>query len=84
MSDVSFPSTRTLHVIYIVPIVHCPGYIRTQLSISLQMCDQYTYDNVFVYFQPGNGKVKLKEPLDMATKAMSQLKEVLDFVESSQ
>eukprot|EP00563_Minutocellus_polymorphus_P001035 CAMPEP_0181038910 /NCGR_PEP_ID=MMETSP1070-20121207/10181_1 /TAXON_ID=265543 /ORGANISM="Minutocellus polymorphus, Strain NH13" /LENGTH=225 /DNA_ID=CAMNT_0023116713 /DNA_START=61 /DNA_END=738 /DNA_ORIENTATION=- len=53
---------------------------KDELSISLQMTDQYTYDNVFVYFQPGNGKVKVKEPVEMAEKAMSQLKEVLDFV----
>ena len=53
---------------------------KDELSISLQMCDQYTYDNVFVYFQPGSGKVKIKEPVEMAEKAKSQLKEVLDFV----
>ena len=53
---------------------------KDELSISLQMCDQYTYDNVFVYFQPGDGKVKIKEPVEMAEKAKSQLKEVLDFV----
>lgn len=47
------------------------------------MCDQYTYDNVFIYFQPGNGKVKIKEPVDMANKAISQLKEVLDFVDGN-
>ena len=29
---------------------------------ALQLCDQYTYDNNFIYFQPGNGKVKIKEP----------------------
>jgi len=53
---------------------------KDELSISLQLCDQYTYDNVFVYFQPGNGKVKIKEPVEMAEKAKSQLKEVIDFV----
>ena len=53
---------------------------KDELSISLQMCDQYTYANVFVYFQPGSGKVKIKEPVEMAEKAKSQLKEVLDFV----
>ena len=53
---------------------------KDELSISLQMCDQYTYDNVFVYFQPGDGKIKIKEPVEMAEKAKSQLKEVLDFV----
>lgn len=53
---------------------------KDELSISLQMCDQLTYDNVFVYFQPGDGKIKIKEPVEMAEKAKSQLKEVLDFV----
>lgn len=53
---------------------------KDELSISLQMCDQYTYDNVFVYFQPGSGKVKIKEPVEMAEKAKGQLKDVLDFV----
>ena len=27
--------------------------IKDELALSLQMCDQLTYDNVFVYFQPG-------------------------------
>lgn len=27
--------------------------LKDKLAISLQMCDQYTYDNAFVYFQPG-------------------------------
>jgi len=27
--------------------------LKDELSLSLQMCDQLTYDNVFVYFQPG-------------------------------
>ena len=27
--------------------------LKDELSISLQMCDQLTYDNAFVYFQPG-------------------------------
>lgn len=30
---------------------------KDDLALSLQMCDQLTYDNAFVYFQPGNGKV---------------------------
>ena len=30
----------------------------------------------------GNGKIKTKEPLQMANKAISQLKEVLDAVNS--
>jgi hypothetical protein len=27
--------------------------VKDELSLTLQMCDQFTYDNVFVYFQPG-------------------------------
>jgi hypothetical protein len=27
--------------------------MKDELSLTLQMCDQLTYDNVFVYFQPG-------------------------------
>lgn len=27
--------------------------LKDELAISLQMCDQLTYDNAFVYFQPG-------------------------------
>jgi hypothetical protein len=27
--------------------------LKDELSLSLQMCDQFTYDNAFVYYQPG-------------------------------
>lgn len=56
--------------------------MKDELAISLQMTDQYSYDNVFIYYQPGNGKVKVKEPLEMAKKAISQLKEALDVATS--
>mmetsp|Transcript_22090 Transcript_22090/g.33727 ORF Transcript_22090/g.33727 Transcript_22090/m.33727 type:complete len:207 (-) Transcript_22090:111-731(-) len=51
--------------------------LKDELSLSIQMCDQLTYDNVFVYFQPGNGKVKVKEPVDLAVKANAQLTEAI-------
>ena len=51
--------------------------LKDELFLSIQMCDQFTYDNVFVYFQPGNGKVKVKEPVDLAVKANSQLEEAI-------
>mmetsp|Transcript_6383 Transcript_6383/g.9687 ORF Transcript_6383/g.9687 Transcript_6383/m.9687 type:complete len:192 (-) Transcript_6383:1385-1960(-) len=51
--------------------------LKDELAISLQMCDQLTYDNAFVYFQPGNGKVKIKEPKDLANKAMSQIQDAI-------
>lgn len=54
--------------------------LKDELAISLQMCDQLTYDNAFVYFQPGNGKVKIKEPKDLANKAMNQIQSAIDLV----
>eukprot|EP00584_Thalassiosira_punctigera_P006270 CAMPEP_0172528464 /NCGR_PEP_ID=MMETSP1067-20121228/2857_1 /TAXON_ID=265564 ORGANISM="Thalassiosira punctigera, Strain Tpunct2005C2" /NCGR_SAMPLE_ID=MMETSP1067 /ASSEMBLY_ACC=CAM_ASM_000444 /LENGTH=208 /DNA_ID=CAMNT_0013312375 /DNA_START=16 /DNA_END=642 /DNA_ORIENTATION=- len=57
--------------------------MKDELAISLQMTDQYSYDNNFIYYQPGNGKIKTKEPLQMAEKAISQLKDALAVVNSS-
>mmetsp|Transcript_18312 Transcript_18312/g.25819 ORF Transcript_18312/g.25819 Transcript_18312/m.25819 type:complete len:218 (-) Transcript_18312:125-778(-) len=57
--------------------------LKDELSLSIQMCDQLTYDNVFVYFQPGNGKVKIKEPVELATKAIKQLAEAIDLAKGS-
>jgi len=51
--------------------------LKDELSISLQMCDQLTYANAFVYFQPGNGKVNIKQPTDLAIKAMSQIADAI-------
>lgn len=53
--------------------------LKDELAISLQMCDQLTYDNAFVYFQPGNGKVKIKEPTDLALKAASQIGDAISL-----
>ena len=50
---------------------------KDELALSLQMCDQLTYDNAFVYFQPGNGKYNIKEPQTLAKKAMSQLDQII-------
>ena len=44
---------------------------------ALQLADQFTYDNNFIYFQPGNGKVKIKEPKQQVALAVSKLGEVL-------
>jgi len=55
--------------------------IKDELAISLQMTDQYSYDNVFIYYQPGDGKIKTKEPLEMANQAIGQLKEALSVAE---
>ena len=52
--------------------------LKDEVAYNLQMCDQLTYDNVFVYFQPGNGKIKIKEPTDAVNKAISQITEVVN------
>ena len=44
---------------------------------ALQLADQYTYDNNFIYFQPGNGKVKIKEPKQQVQIASKKLGELL-------
>lgn len=44
---------------------------------ALQLADQYTYDNNFIYFQPGNGKVKIKEPKQQVLLASQKLGELL-------
>jgi hypothetical protein len=36
-------------------------------------------DNAFVYFQPGNGKVKIKEPTELANKAMEQIQQAIEL-----
>lgn len=53
--------------------------LKDDLAINLQMCDQLTYDNAFVYFQPGNGKVNIKEPTSLAKKAMGQISEAISL-----
>lgn len=51
--------------------------LKDELAYNLQMCDQLTYDNVFVYFQPGAGKIKIKEPTDTANKAIEYLDQII-------
>ena len=51
--------------------------LKDELAYQLQMCDQLTYDNVFVYFQPGSGKIKIKEPTESAQNAMKYLEEII-------
>jgi hypothetical protein len=51
--------------------------LKDDLAYNLQMCDQLTYDNNFIYFQPGNGKLKLKEPIDAINKALGQLETII-------
>jgi hypothetical protein len=56
--------------------------LKDELAYNLQICDQLTYDNAFVYFQPGNGKVKIKEPQQLALLAMKQIQQVIDLASS--
>jgi len=52
--------------------------MKEELALSLQMCDQLTYDNAFVYFQPGNGKVNIKEPQILVRKSISQIQAIIE------
>ena len=52
--------------------------MKDDLAYNLQMCDQLTYDNNFIYYQPGNGKLKIKEPIDAINKALSQLQTIIN------
>lgn len=36
--------------------------LADEVGGALQLTDQYAYDNVFIKFQPGSGKVLIKEP----------------------
>ena len=51
--------------------------VKDDLAYNLQMCDQLTYDNNFIYYQPGNGKLKLKEPIEAINKALQQLETII-------
>ncbi len=50
---------------------------------ALQLADQYTYDNNFIYYQPGNGKVKIKEPKQQVQLAKQKLDAVLSVMTSA-
>mmetsp|Transcript_14837 Transcript_14837/g.31709 ORF Transcript_14837/g.31709 Transcript_14837/m.31709 type:complete len:208 (-) Transcript_14837:1978-2601(-) len=52
--------------------------VKDDLAYNLQMCDQLTYDNNFIYYQPGNGKLKIKEPIDAVNKALGSLQSIIE------
>lgn len=49
--------------------------LADDVASALQLADQYTYDNNFIYYQPGNGKVKIKEPKQQVQVAQKKLAE---------
>ena len=69
---------NTQHPIHLHPIISV-----LKLSVVHAQFNLQRYDNVFVYFQPGNGKVKIKEPIDLAIKAMKQLDEAIEVVKGA-
>lgn len=48
-----------------------------ELAAALQLADQYCYSNTFIYTQPGNGKVKIKEPKQQVAIAVQKIDEFL-------
>ena len=51
--------------------------LADEISGALQLADQFTYDNNFIYFQPGNGKVKIKEPKQQIKIAGEKLTQMI-------
>ena len=51
--------------------------IVDELAAALQLADQYCYSNTFIYTQPGNGKVKIKEPQQQIEIARKKLAEFI-------
>ena len=45
-----------------------------EIAAALQLADQYLYSNTFIYTQPGNGKVKIKEPKQQLQIAVDKMK----------
>ena len=44
-----------------------------EIAAALQLADQYCYSNTFIYTQPGNGKVKIKEPKQQLKIAVEKI-----------
>ena len=44
-----------------------------EIAAALQLADQYCYSNTFIYTQPGNGKVKIKEPKQQVKIAVDKI-----------
>ncbi|CAE7502500.1 unnamed protein product [Symbiodinium natans] len=54
--------------------------LMDEIASDLQTADEISYSNNYVYGQPGEGKVKIKEPIEYMKMAMSKLDEVLKIV----
>jgi len=44
-----------------------------EIAAALQLADQYCYSNTFIYTQPGNGKMKFKEPKQQLQIAVDKM-----------
>ena len=49
------------------------------IDANVHMLSRANLDNSFVYFQPGNGKLNIKEPKELAKKAMKQIQQAIDL-----
>ena len=47
--------------------------VADEVAAALQLADQYCYSNTFIYTQPGNGKVKIKEPKQQVALAVQKI-----------
>ena len=51
--------------------------LSEDLASALALTDQYCYNNVFIYFQPGSGKPLVKEPKGQLAIAKTKLKAII-------
>uniref|UniRef100_A0A7S1RN15 Uncharacterized protein n=1 Tax=Alexandrium catenella TaxID=2925 RepID=A0A7S1RN15_ALECA len=54
-----------------------------EIASALQLADQFTYDNNFIKYQPGDGKVNIKVPSEQLQIAIKKLEEVLQLAADS-
>jgi hypothetical protein len=54
---------------------------KTDVALWLTLFLPFSYvSDRFVYFQPGNGKVNIKEPKELARKSMKQIEQAINLV----
>lgn len=51
--------------------------LAEELGTAFQLCDQFTYDNVFIKFQPGSGKTNIKDPTNQIQVAGKKLDAII-------
>ena len=62
---------------YFVPLPLRVSLLTHSAHVRAPSGSQYCYSNTFIYTQPGNGKVKIKEPKQQVAIAVQKIDEFL-------